>query len=123
MVSATPAAYLERVAKLISNKFNELRRYKIGLLKHHERKTKGEQEQNAIRVFSAVDNSFVFSDHLCDTLYLLLLQVFHMIRPIQNVSQIRPCWGQKEITTHRKSMLLYTGTAFAKHEDEYCDTL
>ena len=34
------------------------------------RKTQGEQEQHAIRAFSAVHNSFVFSDHLCDTLYV-----------------------------------------------------
>src|SRR5712692_612034 len=60
---------------------------------------------------------------------LLSLQVFHTIRPIQSVSQIRPCWGQQEITTHRKSMLFYTDTAFAKHEAvkfteyQFCDRL
>jgi len=41
---------------------------KVRLLKHHSRETQGEQEQHAIQAFSAVANSFVFSDHFCDTL-------------------------------------------------------
>src|SRR6266478_495397 len=78
--------YIELVAELIFNKFNELYGTKIKLVSIVTRKTQGEQEQNAIRVFSAVDNSFIFNEYLCDTLYIknalgsIFIRITHLFR-------------------------------------------
>ena len=62
--------YVERVAELLLSKFNGLYGTKIRAYESIVTRKTQEQEQHANRVFSAVHNSFVFSDHLCDTLYV-----------------------------------------------------